>query len=30
MFTTTMFILSIGAFCVLTNEIYHSYRDWGE
>lgn len=30
MFTTMMFVLSIGAFCMVTNEIYHSYKDWGE
>ena len=30
MFNTTMLILSIIAFCVMTNEIYRSFKEWGK
>lgn len=30
MFSTVMFALSVLALAVTTNEIYRSYKDWGE
>lgn len=30
MFTITMFLLSIGAFAVVANEIRMSYKEWGK
>nr|DAW00405.1 MAG TPA: hypothetical protein [Caudoviricetes sp.] len=30
MFSTIMSILSIVTLCVLVNEIYHSFKEWGE
>lgn len=30
MFATVMLILSIITFCVMTNEIYRSFKEWGK
>lgn len=30
MFSTVMLLLSIITFCVMTNEIYRSFKEWGK